>query len=151
MGLISWLFGPDSERAQASSAPIPERFREGWTGEEAEAVAVPISDELDLHTYRPAEARGLVAEYLEVAQSRGYEVVRVIHGKGTGTLRKSIRSLLGKHPAVLSFEDAPPHRGGWGATMVHLKPSDITPNVPDLESPPSPADGRELKKPEDRR
>ena len=56
------------------------------------------------------------------AAARGFGEVRLIHGKGTGTQRAIVRSVLAGHPDVLRFFDGPPERGGWGATVVVLKP-----------------------------
>ena len=59
----------------------------------------------------------------ECTQAHFYEV-RIVHGKGTGIQRNIIRSILEKHPAVVSFQDAPPEAGGWGATIVTLRKQD---------------------------
>jgi dsDNA-specific endonuclease/ATPase MutS2 len=64
----------------------------------------------------------VVDEYLRQAAARGFTEVRLIHGKGTGTQRAIVRSVLAAHPHVLQFRDGPPERGGWGATIVVLKP-----------------------------
>jgi dsDNA-specific endonuclease/ATPase MutS2 len=61
-----------------------------------------------------------VAEYLTVAAARGFTEVRLIHGRGIGVQRAIVRGVLERHPLVASFADAPPERGGWGATIVHL-------------------------------
>ena len=76
------------------------------------------TDQLDLHTFQPSEAASVTAEFLSQAQDEGYRTVRIIHGKGTGTLRKIVESVLEKHPAVASFAQAD---ANWGATLVELK------------------------------
>jgi len=63
----------------------------------------------------------VVDEYLRQAVARGFREVRLIHGKGTGTQRAIVRSVLAAHPAVARFFDGPPERGGWGATVVVLR------------------------------
>ena len=87
-----------------------------------EPVRLPIEDALDLHAFAPKEIASVVEEYLAECRERGLCEVRLIHGKGTGTQRAIVRRLLMNHPDVLSFADAPPQAGAWGATMVRLKP-----------------------------
>ena len=89
--------------------------------EEPDPVILPIEDSLDLHTFAPRDVRSVVDEYLRQAVARGFSEVRLVHGKGTGTQRAIVRSLLATHPAVERFFDGPPGRGGWGATVVVLK------------------------------
>jgi DNA-nicking Smr family endonuclease len=84
-------------------------------------VALPIEDALDLHAFQARDVRDVVASYLEAARQAGFEEVRLIHGRGIGVQRESVRALLARHPGVLAFADAPPERGGWGATVVRLK------------------------------
>jgi DNA-nicking Smr family endonuclease len=84
-------------------------------------VVVPIEDALDLHAFAPRDIPALVREYLEACARRGFREVRLIHGRGAGVQRAIVRSLLREHPLVLEFGDAPPDRGGWGATVVHLR------------------------------
>ncbi len=84
-------------------------------------VVVPIEDSLDLHTFAPREIPSVVSEYLEECARRGMREVRLVHGRGTGTQRAIVQSLLARHPHVASFSDAPPDRGGWGATVVQLR------------------------------
>ena len=84
-------------------------------------VKIPITDELDLHTFRPAEVSPLLKDYLEECRQAGIFTVRIIHGKGTGSLARSVHSCLTKNPLVLSFKLAPPQSGGWGATLVELE------------------------------
>ncbi|NLI83542.1 MAG: Smr/MutS family protein [Deltaproteobacteria bacterium] len=82
---------------------------------------MPVEDSLDLHTFQPREIRDLLDDYLEVACQRGFREVRIIHGKGTGTLRQRVHAILARHPLVVSFQQADSTGGGWGATIVFLK------------------------------
>ena len=86
-----------------------------------EPIHIPIDGALDLHAFRAEEVKTLVPEYLEECRSRGIYQVRIIHGKGTGALRRAVQSLLRKDPHVLSFKTADLGGGGWGATEVVLK------------------------------
>ena len=85
-------------------------------------MELPIDGVLDLHTFRPRDVNDLVPEYLTVCRERGILTVRIIHGKGIGQLRRTVHALLARHPAVLSFTLDYPEFGGWGATLVRLKP-----------------------------
>ncbi|MBU6402607.1 MAG: Smr/MutS family protein [Verrucomicrobia bacterium] len=86
-----------------------------------EPIELPVDGVLDLHTFRPAEVKTLVPDYLAACQARGIFEVRIIHGKGTGQLRAAVHALLGRLPAVRSFAPASDAFGGWGATIVHLR------------------------------
>lgn len=87
-----------------------------------EPVRIPIEDALDLHAFVPRDVRSVVSDYLEAAHARGFSEVRLIHGRGIGVQRAIVRSLLATHPLVLAYADAPPERGGRGATIVRLRP-----------------------------
>ena len=82
---------------------------------------VPITNELDLHTFRPSEIGELLPAYFEECQRLGIRGVRVIHGKGSGALREGVHALLRQLPEVAEFH-YPAADGGWGATWVILKP-----------------------------
>jgi DNA-nicking Smr family endonuclease len=88
-----------------------------------EAQAIPIDGTLDLHTFAAREVPALVTEYLRECQQRGILQVRIVHGKGTGTLRRRVHALLGRAPEVASFALAGESAGGWGATLVTLRPA----------------------------
>lgn len=86
-----------------------------------EPVVIPIQDVIDLHPFAPKDIPSVVEEYLKQCKQAGFCRVRIIHGRGAGIQRKIVRRLLQKHPAVLSYEDAPAEAGGWGATVVVLR------------------------------
>jgi DNA-nicking Smr family endonuclease len=90
--------------------------------DEREPIELPIDGVLDLHTFRPGEARDLIVDYLDACRERGVLLVRIIHGKGTGQLGRIVHGLLGRLPEVISFRLADPEAGGFGATVVELRP-----------------------------
>ena len=85
-----------------------------------EPVVIELGDELDLHTFQPRDCADVVEEYLRAAQEAGLRSVRIVHGKGTGTLRRIVHGVLERHPAVKSFQLAGERSGSWGATLVEL-------------------------------
>ncbi len=87
-----------------------------------EPIQLPINGVLDLHTFKPRDVQDLVPDYLAACQERGILQVRIIHGKGIGHLRRTVHTLLARHPAVVSFALDYPEFGGWGATLVRLRP-----------------------------
>jgi DNA-nicking Smr family endonuclease len=87
-----------------------------------DTTAPVLTSELDLHTFVPQECADVVEEYLHAAQDAGMARVRIIHGKGVGTLRSITHAVLDRHPAVSSYALGDERSGSWGATMVVLKP-----------------------------
>ncbi len=86
-------------------------------------IEVPLSDIIDLHTIQPRDVKRVVEEYLFQANKAGFRGVRIIHGKGIGVQRETVRSILGRTPFVHDWTDAPPEAGGLGATIVRFKTS----------------------------
>ena len=86
-----------------------------------EPVELPIDGVLDLHTFNPREIKDLVPDYLAACRERGILQVRIIHGFGTGQLRRSIGEYLDRHPLVATHQPAPQERGGGGVTVAELK------------------------------
>lgn len=99
-----------------------------------EPVPLPIDGVLDLHTFRPQDVKTLVPDYLAACQEKNLLLVRIIHGKGIGQLRQTVHALLRRQPEVLSFTLDHPEYGGWGATLVRLKP-----RGPEAEPKPAPS------------
>jgi dsDNA-specific endonuclease/ATPase MutS2 len=86
-----------------------------------EPVRLPITDVFDLHTVSPRDVEAVVEEYLIEANRIGFKAIRIIHGRGIGVQRQTVRKILNRTPFVASFSDAPAEAGGWGATIVTLK------------------------------
>ena len=89
-----------------------------------EPVAIPIDGELDLHAFAPTDVLSVVAEYLDECRRRGILRVRLVHGRGKGVQRAAVRRLLSERHDVSCLTDAGPEAGGWGATIVALRPAD---------------------------
>jgi len=121
------MFGWLRKRRRAPTAPRavdePEAHDPGTEAEAFEEVAAPpLTDELDLHTFRPRECGDVVTEYLHAAHEAGFTRVRIIHGKGVGALRRTVHAALEQHPAVATFRLGDERSGSWGATLVELRP-----------------------------
>src|SRR5262249_6632528 len=71
---------------------------------DGEPLHAPLTSELDLHAFLPRECADVVAEYVCAAQQAGMASVRIIHGKGTGTLRRIVHGVLDRHPAVRTYQ-----------------------------------------------
>jgi DNA-nicking Smr family endonuclease len=86
-----------------------------------------IQDELDLHGLNRAEARSQLAEFLHASLKLGHRCVRVIHGKGLGSLNREpvlkhkVRVWLAQRDEVLAYCQARPTDGGSGAAVILLK------------------------------
>jgi DNA-nicking Smr family endonuclease len=104
--------GPDELDADLLTEPL--------TGEPA-AAPFELTDTLDLHHFLPRECADLVTDYLDAARAAGLPTVRLIHGKGAGTLRRAVHAVLDRHPAVRAYRLAD-DRSSWGATLVELHP-----------------------------
>ena len=108
--------GPDSdEEDEGEDKEKQEEFADDHP------VTLPVEDRIDLHPFEPRDIPDVVADYLITAHSSGFREVRLIHGRGIGVQRERVRSVLARHPLVEDFHDAPPDRGGWGATIAYLK------------------------------
>ena len=84
-------------------------------------VPLPITGELDLHTFRPGDLGELIPAYLAECGALGLRDVRIVHGKGIGTLRTTVHALLQRSPHVQAYRLGDAHSGSWGATIVTLR------------------------------
>lgn len=81
---------------------------------------LPIEESLDLHAFAPRDVADVVDEYLRAARAAGFRQVRLIHGRGSGVQRAAVHAVIARLPWVVGAHEAPPDRGGWGATVVIL-------------------------------
>ena len=88
---------------------------------DSEPVRIPITDVFDLHSVPPGDVKEAVEEYLLEARRLGYKALRIIHGRGIGVQRETVRAILARSAFVDGFRDAPAEAGGWGATIVTLR------------------------------
>ncbi len=86
-----------------------------------EPIPIPVEDVLDLHTVTPKDIKTVVEEYLFEANRLGLKALRIIHGRGIGVQRETVRGVLARTPFVVAYGDAPMEAGGWGATVVTLR------------------------------
>ena len=81
----------------------------------------PIGDTLDLHNFRPNEAKELIEEFIWSCGQSSIRHATIIHGKGTGSLRELTHSVLRKNPQVKGFQlGNPDNQGNWGKTTFEL-------------------------------
>lgn len=86
-----------------------------------EPVELEITDSIDLHAFAPRDVKNVVENYLSEARKKGFQIVRIIHGKGIGVQREIVRKVLSENEFVKSFKTGDEFSGNWGATIVKLK------------------------------
>ncbi len=124
MKFRDWLRWIWSGRASATTAAAPQQAK----AEDIdpfnpfpEPVTIAITDVIDLHTIPPRDVKLVVEEYLNEARRAGFVSVRIIHGKGIGVQRQTVRTILARTPFVEDWTDAPPDAGGLGATIARFR------------------------------
>lgn len=90
---------------------------------EIEPVELEIDGTLDLHCFSPKDLKSLIPEYIEACLEKDIVHLRIVHGKGTGQLRRSVHAILDRLPMISSYKLAGIDGGSWGATLVKLKKS----------------------------
>lgn len=86
-------------------------------------VQLPLDGRLDLHTFLPKDVPALLDAYLSECRAAGVLEVEVVHGKGLGLQRRRVQALLQARDDVTSVRTADEGRGGWGVTLVTLRPA----------------------------
>ncbi|HVP59897.1 MAG TPA: Smr/MutS family protein [Myxococcaceae bacterium] len=85
-------------------------------------VPLPLDGRLDLHLFHPRDVPALLDVYLGACRAAGVLQLEIVHGKGTGSLGRRVRALLDRRDDVLHHSAADEARGGWGVTLVTLRP-----------------------------
>jgi hypothetical protein len=106
----------------AGSTMVTEDAEDADEPDPTQPFKIEVEDSIDLHSFPPRDVPDVVDAYLEEAVEKGFREVRLIHGRGIGVQRDRVQKLLARHSLVSGFHDAPPDRGGWGATIAYLKP-----------------------------
>jgi len=86
-----------------------------------EPIRIPVTDILDLHSVPARDVKAVTEEYVREAHRLGLTALRIIHGRGIGVQRETVRAVLARSEYVLEYRDAPAEAGGWGATVVTLR------------------------------
>jgi DNA-nicking Smr family endonuclease len=90
--------------------------------DEPEPVPLPLDGRLDLHRFHPRDVPALLDAYLPECRAAGVLQLEIVHGKGIGALGRQVRALLDRRGDVLHHSVADEGRGGWGVTLVTLRP-----------------------------
>ena len=85
-----------------------------------DVVDLEITDTLDLHAFSPKDVKAVTIAYLEEARKKGFRYVRIVHGKGIGVQRETVRKVLSEMDFVKGFKSGDEFSGGWGATVAEL-------------------------------
>jgi DNA mismatch repair protein MutS2 len=118
------------QRGAAGDAPAPapaagRAGTSGAAGRRGAAIRIPdkgaVPPELRLIGRTTDEARNVLEKYLDDAFLAGLPSIRIIHGKGTGALRRTVHELLASHPLVETHRAGAVHEGGDGATVARLR------------------------------
>lgn len=116
VGMIR-LWRPVEDLSPAEPEVAPQAS--GWTGI-AKEKALAVSSEVNVVGLSIQEAMDLLDKYLDDATLAGLTRVRIVHGKGTGALRRAVHDALGHHPDVKAHRIADAYDGGAGATIAEL-------------------------------
>jgi DNA mismatch repair protein MutS2 len=109
--------GASPSRPEGSRRVYPGRSSIRTPGKSA------VATEMNLIGRTTDEARDLLEKYLDDAFLAGLTSVRIIHGKGTGALRRAVEDVLSSHPLVTAHRPGAPSEGGGGATVATLSQS----------------------------
>jgi DNA mismatch repair protein MutS2 len=111
------------QRASSGAASVPSGERAGVRGRIRTPGKGTVAVEMNIIGRTTDEARDLLEKYLDDAFLAGLPSVRIIHGKGTGALRRAVEEVLSAHPLVAEHRPGAPSEGGGGATIATLTQS----------------------------
>jgi DNA mismatch repair protein MutS2 len=113
--------GKQQPTAKPQQGKLEKLRRSSSTEIHLAAADQTARSELNVIGQTTDEAVDAVDKFLDEASLASLSQVRIVHGHGTGALRRAIAGLLGDHPHVARFVSAPPDQGGTGATLVELR------------------------------
>lgn len=111
---------PLSSLKKAHKTPSPQAPKTPQTKRAKTRARQSFSPEINIIGERVLDGLNRLDEYLDDAVLAGVSEVRIIHGKGTGRLRRGVREFLRKDPRVKSYEEAAPGSGDAGVTIAKL-------------------------------
>lgn len=88
---------------------------------EDDVIEYEITDSIDLHGFQPKDVAAVTRAYLDEAYKKGFQIVRIVHGKGIGVQREIVRKILSETNFVKGFKSGDEFSGGWGATVAELE------------------------------
>lgn len=89
--------------------------------ETGEPFDMEITDSIDLHAFAPKDVKAVTEAYLEEARAKGFRYVRLIHGKGIGVQRETVRKVLERTGFVKGFRSGDEFSAGAGSTVAELE------------------------------
>jgi len=122
MAVFSWVTDVSVRIQNEVLSKLVNNNRAHVMDKQDQPIEYPIDGTLDLHIFAPEETKEAVEEYIRVCLEKNITTIRIVHGKGIGVKREIVHSLLKKHPNVIRYRHEGGSGGGWGATVVDLRP-----------------------------
>lgn len=117
VGSLNWKL--PWNRLQPTEPPEPSKKEKDSI--QFRAAPGAVEHELDLHGLRVHEALEVLDKFLDTAVTQHLGMVKIIHGHGSGKVRKAVRDFLTGHHHVREFHFGDPAQGGLAVTVAHLK------------------------------
>jgi len=113
-----WVNLKDLEKVEEKVGIKPEKKKISFN---IRREKTGIKNEINLIGKTKEEAIEELSRFLDKAVLEGFSTIRIIHGYGSGILRKAVREYLDRLPYDIEYKDAPYSEGGMGVTVVNIK------------------------------